>query len=68
MKVIDERKVLIERRNGVSLYGKVIDAKGRLGQFEVESEFIRNKGEVYHIYAQAEFRMNFLIGVRNGKQ
>lgn len=57
--------VVIERREGVTIYGKVIDKMGRLGQFEVHSDKLGNNGTVYAFYKEAENRMAALIGVQN---
>ncbi len=57
--------VPIERKQGVTIYGKVLDTKGRLGQFEVHSNMLGNNGKVYSLYSEAKTRMNILIGVKN---
>lgn len=57
----------IERKEGVTIYGRVIDKSGRLGQFEVHSDHSRYDGHVYSKYKEAETRMSALIGVKSSK-
>lgn len=57
--------VVIERKSGVTIYGRVIDSKGRLGQFEVHSDVLGNNGSVFHLLSDAQQRMRALIGVKN---
>jgi hypothetical protein len=57
--------IAIESKSGVTLYGRVIDSKGKLGQFEVHSDFAGTGGFVYHLYKEAQNRMNALIGVKS---
>lgn len=56
--------VVIERRDGVTIYGRIIDGKNRLGQYEVHSEKLGNNGSVFHLLKEAQQRMNALIGVQ----
>lgn len=56
--------ILIERRNGVSIYGRVIST-GRIGQFEVESDIFGNNGNTYSTYSEAAQRANALISLAN---
>lgn len=55
--------VAIERIDGVTLYGRVLDGRGRLGQFEVHSDHLGYNGWIYHRIVDAKTRMNALIGV-----
>ena len=55
--------VVIERRGGVTIYGKIIDGKNRLGQYEVHSDVLGNDGSVFHLLKDAQTRMSALIGV-----
>lgn len=55
--------VAIERIGGVTLYGRILDSKGRLGQFEVHSDHLGNNSHVYLRISEAKTRMNALIGV-----
>lgn len=57
----------IERKSGVTLYGRIISTGGKLGQFEVHSDWARYDGLVYNQYADAERRMSAVIGVHHGK-
>ena len=61
---MNEELVPIERRDGVTIYGKVVNLKGKLGQFEVHSEVLGNNGNVYTSYKEAENRMAALIGIQ----
>ena len=56
--------VVIERRDGVTIYGKIVDGKNKLGQYEVHSEKLGNNGSVFHLLKEAQQRMNALIGVQ----
>lgn len=60
-----ENKVLIENKEGVCIYGKVINNSGRLGQFEVYSPYSRNDPNPYALLSDAQKRMSALIGVKN---
>jgi len=57
----------IERSQGVTIYGRIIDNKGRLGQFEVHSDILGNNGSVFTAYKEAEQRKAALIGFHNDK-
>lgn len=57
----------IERKEGVTIYGRIIGKNGKLGQFEVSSNVLGNNGSVYHLYPDAEKRMNILIGFQQNK-
>jgi hypothetical protein len=57
--------VPIESKEGVTLYGRVLDKSGRLGQFEVHSDSERHDGHVYTKYSEAERRMSALLGVKS---
>lgn len=46
-------KVLIARSNGCAIWGRVLNAQGKLGQFEVIHDFHGLKG-TYHKYSDAE--------------
>lgn len=62
--------VPIERNDeaGVTIYGRVIDKNGRLGQFEVESDRFGNNGSVFTVYKEAKARMSALAGGAQDKQ
>lgn len=60
--------VPIERREGVTIYGKVINHMGRLGQFEVVSDKLGNNGSVYTEYKEAANRMKALIGTSEDEE
>ncbi len=47
-------RVLIVSRDGTAIYGRVIDNAGKLGRFEVISDYWGNDGQVYHQYSEAE--------------
>lgn len=55
--------IAIERQQGVTIYGQVLDHKGKLGKFQVYSAY--TKSEEYATYAEAESRMHHIIGVKN---
>ncbi len=63
--ISNKEKVVIERRNGVTIYGKVIDNKGRLGQFSVYSDYLGDNGAVYTLLSDAQIRMKALIGAKD---
>ncbi len=60
-------RIPIERREGVTIYGRVIGENGRLGRYEVFSDIAGSDGVVYHEYAHAEVKMKKLIGVSKHK-
>jgi hypothetical protein len=64
MNNMNQNLIPIERKDGVTLYGKVIDKNGRLGQFEVHSDILGNNRTVYHLLSDAQNRMKALIGVK----
>jgi hypothetical protein len=53
----------IERSEGVTIYGRVIDKNGKLGRYEVFSDYLGSSGMVFHNYYEAETRMKALIGI-----
>lgn len=52
----------IERKMGVTIYGRVIGKGGKLGQFEVISDYFPDLEIVYSTYAEAEKRFAALVG------
>lgn len=60
--------VPIERKAGVTLYGRVIGPNGKLGQYEVHSEHLRHDGNVYGLYADAKNRFNAVVGVKSSNK
>lgn len=56
----------VERKDGVTLYGKVLNASGKLGQFEVHSTQMSDNGNVYGTFKEARNRMDAMIGVKAG--
>lgn len=57
----------IERKEGVTIYGRIVGKGGKLGQYEVHSSFVKGNNTIYTSYSEAEDRMKFLIGVRTGE-
>lgn len=54
--------IAIESKEGVTLYGKIIDQKTkRLGRFEVYSNDFGNSGAEYMRYPEAQGRFNSLV-------
>lgn len=65
----NNKRILIERNLGVSIYGKIIDeTTKKLGKFEVESTRFKNNGAVFSNYLDAEKRRDNLIGVKQSNQ
>ena len=60
-------RIPIERKEGVTIYGRMIDKNGKLGRYEVFSEHLGSNGIVYHEYSAAEVRMKSLIGVNKNR-
>lgn len=52
----------IERKEGVTLYGRIVN--GKLGQFEVHSDYLGHDDIVYYTYPEAEIKFKKLIGIR----
>lgn len=62
---MSNKLIPIERRDGVTLYGKIVGKGGKLGLYEVHSDFLGNNGVEYTDYKSAETRFKALIGVKN---
>lgn len=60
-------RVLVVRKNGVSIYGSVVGKGGKLGQYEVEKDWMRHDGNVYFTYAEAESMFNYYVSLRDKK-
>lgn len=60
-------RVLVVRKNGVSIYGRVVDKGGKLGKYEVEKDWMRNDGYVYFTYAEAESIFNYYVSLKDKK-
>lgn len=56
----------IERKQGVTIYGRIIGPNGKLGQYEVHSEHLKYDGFTYSLYKDAQTKMGALIGVKHG--
>ena len=57
--------IKVEHREGVSIYGKIIDRKTkRLGLFQVKSNVLGNNNVEYHLLKEAQQRMAALIGIQ----
>lgn len=63
--MINQDSVVIERKSGVTIYAKVINPQGKVGKFEVVSDFHKNEGATYHTLTDAQKRMDVLIGYKN---
>ena len=57
----------IVRREGVTIYGQVINSKNQLGQFQVHSDHSGWDGRTYSLLVDAEVRMKAVIGYANQK-
>lgn len=62
-----QERVVVTSKDGVTIYGKVIDTNGKLGQYEVESIHRQASGFSYHSFAEAEKEYERLLGVKNSK-
>lgn len=58
--------IAIERKEGVIIYGRIVDGKCKLGQYEVHSEYLGHDGIVYPKLKDAQTRMSALVGVKAG--
>lgn len=58
-------QVIIERKEGVTTYGKIVGSGGKLGQYTVYSDILGDDGEVYMKYSDAQKKMAKLIGFHN---
>jgi len=63
----NKERVLVVRKNGVSIYGRVVNNGGKLGRYEVEKDWMRNDGHVYFTYAEAETMFNYYVSLRDKK-
>lgn len=58
-------RVPVVRKEWATIYGRVIDTKGKLGRYEVISDQFGHDGNVYASFAEAENKMKhyeFLYG------
>lgn len=55
------QRIPVESKEGVTIYGRVINNAGKMGLYEVFSDYWGTNGEVYHKYADAEKRAKSLI-------
>jgi hypothetical protein len=62
---MSQELIPIERKEGVTLYGRIVDGRNKLGQYEVHSDVLGYDGIVYPLYKDAERRMSALIGFHN---
>lgn len=53
-------RVPIVRKEWGTIYGRVIDHKGKLGRYEVISEHFGHDGNVYNLFSDAEKKMDTL--------
>lgn len=60
-------RFLVVRKNGVSIYGRIVGKGGKLGRYEVEKDWMRNDGNVYFTYAEAESVFNYYISLKDNK-
>jgi hypothetical protein len=58
----------IERKEGVTIYGRIIGKGGKLGQYECYSERQGADKNVYSNYSDAQKRMSALIGHKHSQQ
>ncbi len=63
-------RVPIIRRNGITIYGRVIDGKGKLGQYEVYTTHSTNELTTYGTFADAEKKFKELeyIAEKHGQE
>lgn len=61
-------RVPIVRKQGITIYGRVIDTKGKLGRYEVMSDYWGHDGKVYATFADAEARFDYLKGLTDKKE
>lgn len=54
----------IERKDGVTIYGRIVGKGGKLGQYEVHSDFQKFDDLIHVNYSDAQTRMAALIGVK----
>lgn len=59
-------RVPIARSSGITIYGRVVDAKGKLGNYEVISDNGGHEGN-YAQYSEAEDKFNYLKKLREKK-
>ena len=64
---INER-VTVVRKSGISIIGKTIDHKGKLGNYEVHSDYWGWDNKVYQQYSEAEDRYDYLQKLHEKKE
>lgn len=60
-------RIPIVSHSGCTIYGRVIGTTGKLGLYEVFSDYWGTDGTVYHQFARAETRFNEIVD-RNKKK
>lgn len=55
--------IKIEEKGGVTIYGRIVDNKCKLGKYEVHSDILGFDGIVYSLLSDAQNKMKKLIGV-----
>ena len=58
-----QNRYLIASKSGVSIYGKILNAMGKLGQYTVKTS---TSETMYPLYKDAENRMNEIIRIKEG--
>lgn len=54
----NSERIPIVRKEWGTIYGRVVDNKGKLGRYEVISETFGHDGNVYYTFAEAESKLN----------
>lgn len=64
--MVQTEKVPIVRKHGITLYGRVINKGGKLGNFEVIDNLRGHEGE-FSNFADAESKFKYLTSIREKK-
>jgi hypothetical protein len=58
---MEQQLIPIERSNGVTIYGRLVGNNGRLGQYEVHSDFQYTGRDTYHNLSDAQRYFKYLV-------
>lgn len=63
----NSNKIKVSSKNGIVIFGKIINNQNKLGQFEIHSPYHKKTNHVYHNYLDAESEVDRLIGTKTSR-
>lgn len=61
MTLQNSQLIPIQRKHDITLYGRVVNNRGKLGKYTVYAHFNELNGTEYATYAEAEDRFDLLV-------